>query len=62
MIIDIPSERGMSNADIEYGPKHECFFPLFDFLQPLAPEWMVLIYTLMFLGKIVQIKISLKFY
>ena len=50
MIIDIPNERGMSQADIEYGDKDECYFPLFDFLAPLAPEWMVIVYAIMFIG------------
>lgn len=50
MIIDIPNERGMSQADIEYGDKDQCVFPLFDFLAPLAPEWMVIIYAIMFIG------------
>ena len=50
MMIDIPNERGMSQADVEYGDKSLCIFPLFDFLAPLSVEWMVLVYALMFLG------------
>ena len=50
MVIDIPHERGMASADIEYGPDKECNFPLFDFLQPLEPQWMLVIYSIMFMG------------
>jgi vitamin K-dependent gamma-carboxylase len=50
MIIDIPNERGMSDADIEYGSNKQCHFPLFDFLKPLPVEYMVLVYFVMFLG------------
>lgn len=50
MMIDIPNERGMVQADIEYGDKNLCHFPLFNFLSPLAVEWMVLVYAIMFIG------------
>lgn len=50
MIIDIPNERGMSDADIEYGSSKQCHFPLFHFLKPLSVEYMVLVYFVMFLG------------
>lgn len=49
-MIDIPNERGMTQADLEYGSKTECYFPLFDFLKPLPVEWMVLVYAIMFIG------------
>ncbi|CAF0800127.1 unnamed protein product [Brachionus calyciflorus] len=50
MMLDIPYERGMSEADVEFGDPKQCDFPLFDFLRPLAPEWMVIIYGIMFFG------------
>jgi vitamin K-dependent gamma-carboxylase len=50
MIIDIPGERGMADADLEYGLDTKCDFPLFDFLKPLKVEWMVMVYFLMLLG------------
>ena len=51
MMMDIPFERGMSEADTEYGTKKYCTFPLFDFLQPLPAELMVMVYFVMLLGK-----------
>jgi len=51
MMIDIPNERGMTDADIEYGINTQCNFPLFNFLKPLPVEWMVIVYFIMFLGK-----------
>ncbi len=50
MMIDIPHERGMADADIVYGSNIECIFPLFDFLRPFRANWMLIIYTVMFLG------------
>ena len=50
MMIDIPNERGMADADIEFGDSLECRFPLFSFLKPLDMQYMVLLYGLMFLG------------
>ena len=50
-MIDIPNERGMADADVEYGTKTTCHFPLFDFLEPLPAQWMVIVYAIMFIGK-----------
>lgn len=50
MMIDIPNERGMAEADIEYGDSLQCHFPLFTFLKPFDMKWMVIIYGIMFLG------------
>lgn len=50
MMIDILHERGMADADLEFGNDALCLFPLFDFLRPLAVHWMVLLYALMFTG------------
>lgn len=49
-MIDIPNERGMSEADVEYGDLKQCNFPLFNFLQPLSAQLMVIIYGIMFIG------------
>jgi vitamin K-dependent gamma-carboxylase len=49
MMLDIPNERGMTEADIEFS-SGECIFPLFDFLKPLPAEWMLIVYGVMFLG------------
>ena len=52
MLIDIPNERGMADADIEYGngDKFKCNFPLFSFVKPLSMQFMILLYALMFLA------------
>ncbi|XP_076799708.1 vitamin K-dependent gamma-carboxylase-like [Clavelina lepadiformis] len=52
MIIDIPQERGMTSADINYGEDGEefCRFPFFSFLKPLPADFMILLYFFMFLG------------
>lgn len=54
-MIDIPNERGMADADLEYGIDTQCTFPLFDFLKPLQVEYMVIIYFIMFIGKLMAI-------
>ena len=51
MVLDIPEERGLSNADIHWGDTTECRFPLFNFLQPLELQWMCMLYLTMWLGK-----------
>jgi hypothetical protein len=51
MMLDIPQERGMSHADVYYpNEDRECQFPLFNFLEPLRAEYMVIIYFIMFLS------------
>ena len=50
MMADIPNERGMHEADYEYGTLNRCKFPLFDWLQPLPIQWMLIVYGVMFLG------------
>lgn len=52
MMLDIPNERGMAEADVEYGTTTQCRFPLFDFLTPLRVEYMVLVYFIMFMGNL----------
>lgn len=52
MMLDIPQERGMSHADVYYpNEDRECQFPLFNFLEPLRAEYMVIVYFIMFIGK-----------
>ena len=52
MMLDIPQERGMSHADAYYpNEDRECQFPLFNFLEPLRAEYMVIVYFIMFLGR-----------
>lgn len=50
MILDIPNERGMTDADAEFGSSTQCHFPLFDFLKPLPVQWMLITYAIMFFG------------
>jgi vitamin K-dependent gamma-carboxylase len=52
MLIDIPNERGMGEADSLFSAT-QCHFPLFDFLEPLPAEWMlVAVYGVMFMGAV----------
>jgi len=52
MILDIPQERGMAHADVYYPNENmDCQFPLFNFLKPLRAEHMVVVFTIMLLGK-----------
>lgn len=50
MMIDIPQERGMSHADVRWGRKDVCRFPLFSDLKVAPLEWMYIIYLIMFIG------------
>jgi vitamin K-dependent gamma-carboxylase len=50
MVLDIPEERGLADADINWGDPNECRFPLFDFLQPLSLQWMCIVYLIMWIG------------
>lgn len=52
MMIDIPNERGMAEADIEFGSSNICYFPLIHSLKPLPVEWMLVLYAIMFLGNL----------
>jgi vitamin K-dependent gamma-carboxylase len=66
MMLDIPQERGMSHADVYYpNEDRECQFPLFNFLEPLRAEYMVIIYFIMFLGmnlSVFQISVFINFF
>ncbi|XP_049773987.1 vitamin K-dependent gamma-carboxylase isoform X1 [Schistocerca cancellata] len=50
MVLDIPEERGLADADIRWGNPDECRFPLFSNLHPLPLEWMCIIYLIMWIG------------
>ena len=59
MMLDIPQERGMSHADIYYPTEDlECQFPLFNFLRPLRAEYMVVVYLLMFISRILARRLN----
>ena len=52
MVVDIPEERGLADADIKWGDPNECRFPLFNFLQPLPLQWMCIVYLIMWIGNL----------
>lgn len=54
MAVDIHLERGFSEVDHRFGDTKLCHFPLFDFIQPLAFQWMCLIYLLMWIGQLIN--------
>ncbi|KAK7493351.1 hypothetical protein BaRGS_00015477 [Batillaria attramentaria] len=37
-------------ADVRWGDPEQCHFPLFDWLQPLPVQWMIILYFLMLIG------------
>lgn len=49
MVIDIPQERGLGHADMRF-QQNVCYFPFFNFLQPLPIQWMFIVYGFMWLG------------
>lgn len=51
MMLDIPAERGLGEADLRWGDDNDCRFPLFNFLKPLPLEYMCMIYFIMWLGE-----------
>lgn len=50
MIVDIPQERGMAGILYRWEMPDACYFPLFNFLSPLSPHWMHIVYMVMFVG------------
>ncbi|XP_014681352.1 PREDICTED: vitamin K-dependent gamma-carboxylase-like [Priapulus caudatus] len=50
MFLDVVQERGLSTANAKWGNPDECRFPLFNFLQPLALEWMYMLYLCMWIS------------
>lgn len=49
--IDTINERGFSVADLRWGNSEDCRFPLFNSIKPFSIELMVIIYSIMFIGK-----------
>lgn len=52
MMLDIPQERGLEDADIRFGDAEYCFFPLFQWVRPVSAQVAVALYSLMWLGKL----------
>jgi len=48
--IYIKKNQRWAEADIEYGSKSICYFPLIHWMKPLPVEYMVILYAVMFLG------------
>lgn len=51
MFLDVPQERGLSDADIRFGDPNYCFFPLVDWLQPPVVQQACILYSIMWAGK-----------
>ena len=56
MMVDIPQERGMAHADVRWGRKDVCRFPLFSDLKVAPLEWMYIIYLIMFIGTCIKLE------
>ncbi|XP_014477597.1 PREDICTED: vitamin K-dependent gamma-carboxylase [Dinoponera quadriceps] len=50
MVIDVVEERGFANIDIKWGDPWECHFPLIHGMKPLSLPWMIILYTVMWMG------------
>ena len=51
MFLDAFMERGLHTADVRWGDKTQCQFPLINSLHPLPLEWMYMVYLSMLIGK-----------
>ncbi|OXA63681.1 Vitamin K-dependent gamma-carboxylase [Folsomia candida] len=50
MMLDIPLERGLEDADIRFGDQNYCFFPLFPWVKPVPVAFACLLYSAMWIG------------
>lgn len=50
MVIDVIEERGFANIDIKWGDPWECHFPLIHGMKPPSLPWMIILYTVMWIG------------
>jgi len=50
MFLDIPQERGLEDADIRFGDPNYCFFPLFNWIQPVSVQIACVLYSFMWAG------------
>nr|XP_012134614.1 PREDICTED: vitamin K-dependent gamma-carboxylase [Megachile rotundata] len=50
MVLDVVEERGLSDVDIKWGDPMECHFPLIHGMKAPSLPWMILIFTVMWMG------------
>lgn len=50
MVLDVVEERGLADIDIKWGDPMECHFPLIHGMKAPSLPWMILIYTIMWIG------------
>ncbi|XP_053596618.1 vitamin K-dependent gamma-carboxylase isoform X1 [Microplitis demolitor] len=50
MVLDVVEERGLADIDLKWGDPYSCHFPLIHGMQPLSLPWMILLFTVMWLG------------
>ncbi|XP_076618257.1 gamma-glutamyl carboxylase [Colletes latitarsis] len=50
MVLDVVEERGLADVDIKWGDPLDCHFPLIHGMKPPPLAWIILIYTIMWMG------------
>lgn len=50
MVLDVIEERGLADIDIKWGDPMECHFPLIHGMKPPSLPWIIVIYTVMWIG------------
>ncbi|XP_024877987.1 vitamin K-dependent gamma-carboxylase [Temnothorax curvispinosus] len=50
MVIDVVEERGFADVDIKWGDPWDCHFPLIHGMKSPSLPWMIMIYTVMWIG------------
>ncbi|KAF7997630.1 hypothetical protein HCN44_006201 [Aphidius gifuensis] len=50
MVLDVVEERGLADIDLKWGDPYGCHFPLINGMKPPSLAWMIVIYTIMWIG------------
>ncbi|XP_011879676.1 PREDICTED: vitamin K-dependent gamma-carboxylase isoform X2 [Vollenhovia emeryi] len=50
MVIDVVEERGFADVDVKWGDPWDCHFPLIHGMKAPSLPWMIVIYTVMWIG------------
>ncbi|KAH0564429.1 vitamin K-dependent gamma-carboxylase [Cotesia glomerata] len=50
MVLDVVEERGLADIDLKWGDPYSCHFPLIHGMRPPSLPWMILLFTVMWLG------------